>query len=318
MKNIVTSVEINEDCVRLATVRTKGKNLDLLQGIEVPIGISEEVENHSEGKGEYVLNALEEAFKKMKYRPSCFTLSVPCSLSIVRTLKVPFRGMKKVVSALRFELEPHIPFPIEELLLDFTIVSEDKKETEVLAIGVRKQHIQDHIQYLSEFSAKPEAVIVNSLGLVYLWKKVSASTNKLKSALLVDKNFSTIAVLYNEKLVFIRHLVLGVQDYYNAPESFAREVQNSLRAFLARWKGEEGIEKIEVAGLPLTEEETSIFSRLIKTDVEIITLSKAVHYSDVSKLNENEPLARWDSLIGIAGITLDPYFSFNLLKEEQS
>lgn len=315
MGNIVTSVEIGEDIVRLATVQGKGKYLELLQKIEVPI-VSEGVEETN--RDELVLTAFESAFKQLKYKPSCFALSVPCSVSIVRTLSVPFRGLKKVVSALRFELEPHIPFPIEELILDFIVVNETKKETEVLTLGVRKQHIQDYIRYLDEFSAKPETAIINSLGLVYLWEKSSKQTNKLKSALLVDKKFSTIAITYAGKLVFIRHLVLGLQDYYENPDVFAKEVQNSLRAFFARWKGEEGIEKLEIGGLPLSGEELGIFSRLIKIEVEPVSLSQTIRYADAMKAEDSETLASWNTLVGVAGIALDPYFSFNLLKEEQS
>lgn len=315
MGNIVSSVEIGENVIRLATVQSKGKYLELLQKIEVPV-VSEGVEDAN--KEELILTALENAFKQLKYKPSCFALSVPCSVSIVRTLSVPFRGLKKVVSALRFELEPHIPFPIEELMLDLIVVNETKKETEVLTLGVRKQHIQDYIRYLDEFSAKPETAIINSLGLVYLWEKSSSQTNKLKAALLIDKKFSAVAITYAGKLVFIRHLVLGKQDYYENPEIFAREVQNSLRAFLARWKGEEGIEKLEIAGLPLSEEEFGIFSRLIKIEVEPVSLTKMIRYADAMKTEDVETLSSWNTLVGVAAIALDPYFSFNLLKEEQN
>ncbi len=315
MGNLVTSVEIREDSIRLATVRKRGKYLELLQSIEVPV--------FSEGsevpdKDEPILIAMEEAFKQLKYRPSCFALSIPCSVSIVRSLTVPFRGQKKVVSALRFELEPHIPFPIEELMLDFSIVSESKKDTEVLTLGVRKQHIQNYIQYMREFSAEPETAVINSLGLVYLWKNISKGSGKLKSALLIHKDFSTLAVLYEGKLVFIRHLVLGVQSYYENPEVFAREVQNSLRAFLARWKGKEGIEKLELGGLCLSEEELGVFSRLVKVDVEVVSLSQMIRFPDSMKHESEDTLMSWYPLIGIAGITLDPYLSFNLLKENQS
>ena len=315
MGNLVTTIEIREDVVRLATVRKKGKYLELLQGIETPV-ITGDAEVPD--KDEPVLNALEEAFKQLKYKPTCFALSVPCSVSIVRSLTVPFRGIKKVVSALRFELEPHIPFPIEELMLDFAVVNETKKDTEVLAMGVRKQHIQNYIQYLREFSAEPETAVINSLGLVYLWKQASKDTKKLKSALLVHKDFSTLAVLYEGKLVFIRHLVLGIQNYYENPEIFAREVQNSLRAFLARWKGNEGIEKLEIGGLSLSDEELGVFSRLVRMDVEIISLSQFLQFPNAMKTEPAETLSCWYPLLGIAGITLDPYFSFNLLKENQT
>ncbi len=323
MGNIVTSVEINEKVVRLATIRKKGKYLELLQGIEVPV-ILEEINAEGEtnpektNKDDAILNALEGAFKQLKYKPDCFALSVPCSVSIVRSLTVPFRGIKKVVSALRFELEPHIPFPIEELLLDFSVVNETKKETEVLALGVRKQHIQDYIRYLGEFSAEPETAIINSLGLVYLWKGASKGTGKLKAGLLIHKDFSVFAILYEGKLVFIRHLMLGVQNYYENPEMYAREVQNSLRAFLARWKGKEGVEKIEVSGLPLSDEELSVFSRLVKMEVEHVSIVQMVQFTGSMVSQSEDDIDSWLPLVGIAGITLDPYFSFNLLKESQS
>ncbi len=315
MGNLVTSIEIREDTVRLATVRKKGRYLELLQGIEVPV-ILEETETPN--KDESILNALEEAFKQLKYKPSCFALSVPCSVSIVRSLTVPFRGKKKVVSALRFELEPHIPFPIEELMLDFMIVNETKKETEVLTLGVRKQHIQDYIRYLSEFSAEPETAVINSLGLVYLWERGSKKGSKLRTALLVDKDYSVLVVLNEGKLVFIRHLVLGAQNYYESPEIFAKEVQNSLRAFLARWKGKEGIEKLEMGGLSLSEEELGVFSRLVKMEVEKVSLAPFLKFPSSIKVDADEKLISWFPLIGIAGITLDPYYTFNLLKENQT
>lgn len=315
MGNLVTSIEICDDVIRLATIQRKGKYLELLQGIEVPV-VLEKVEEQN--KDEPILNALEEAFKQLKYKPSCFALSVPCSVSIVRSLTVPFRGKKKVVSALRFELEPHIPFPIEELMLDFTIVNETKKETEVLTLGVRKQHIQDYIRYLNEFSTEPETAVINSLGLVYLWEKTSRKAGKLKTALLVHRDYSVLAVLHEGKLVFIRHLVIGTQNYYENPEIFAKEVQNSLRAFLARWKGKEGIERLEISGLSLSEEELGVFSRLVKMEVESVSLSQFLRFPSSMKAESEEALTSWFPLIGIAGITLDPYFSFNLLKENQT
>jgi hypothetical protein len=44
MGNIVSSVEIGENVIRLATVQSKGKYLELLQKIEVPV-VSEGVED---------------------------------------------------------------------------------------------------------------------------------------------------------------------------------------------------------------------------------------------------------------------------------
>lgn len=322
-KNIVAVLEFDEQSIRMVIVENQRKLLKVLQTVEEPIVEEENPSETSEPDKEneqpvdktgLLYGALERVFNQMKYKPVCFSLSVPSSLSIVRTLMVPFRGARKVVSALRFELEPHIPFPIEELLLDFTVVSEDKKETEVLALGVRRQHIEEYIRCLEEFSARPECAVINSLGLVYLWRRVSRNKQKLKAGLLIGKKSSVIAVLHEEKLVFVRHLILGVQDCYENPEQVIREVQNSLRAFLARWKGKESIDTIEIGGVPLTDEDREVFSKLLKLNVESVALSSCIQYPE----HEEETWdAVWDPLVGIAGVTTDPKFSFNLLKEEQ-
>lgn len=322
-KEIVSVIGIGNEEVILLTVGVKKGKFELLQYIKEQISkeavYTEEGEGVSEGdaKREQLARSIESAFKRMKYKPSFFVLTVPAEYSIVRTLSIPFKGAKKVNSVLKFELEPHIPFPIEELKLDYFVAYEGKKETDILVLGVRDMYISENVSVLEEFSVKPECAIIDSLGLVYLWSKSGKNQQGLRAGLIIDRDFSVFVVAKNFNLVFLRHIFMGREGFHNNPDAFAREVQNSVRSFLAKWKGEEDkIEVIDLWGVPLSEGELEVFSKIIKLSVNLVDISGFV-VNKCKELNEEE-LSNLFRMIGVVGLATDPKISFNLLKDGQN
>lgn len=319
---MVSVIEIGKEQVSLITVKVKKNKFELLEFVRdqipnEPVTNEEgEIVSEEESKRERVAEALSSVFGRMRYKPSFFILSVPSEYSIVRTISIPFKGIKKVNSVLRFELEPHIPFPIEELKLDYFVTHEGKKETEILVLGIRDIYISEHLSLLEEFSVKPEGAVIDSLGLVYLWNILNKSQKGLRTGLFIDKNFSIFAVSNGANLVFVRHLFIGKDSFHNNPDIFSREVQNSIRSFMARWKNEEKIEVMDLWGVTLSENELEMFSKMLKLEIRNVSFSDIIS-NNCKDLNSEEVL-ELSRLIGIAGLSTDPKMSFNLLRENRT
>jgi hypothetical protein len=102
-------------------------------------------------------------------RPQAYVLSANALYTVVRTLAIPFRGARRVAAAVPFELEPYLAFPLEDLAVDFTTVGEFDGETEVLAMGMRRQQLDEQLDILREAGIDTDAVTLDALALTGLW-----------------------------------------------------------------------------------------------------------------------------------------------------
>ncbi|MFH0793359.1 MAG: pilus assembly protein PilM, partial [bacterium] len=239
----VAAIEFAGDEVRLAVVKTGARAPKVLElhsrraAYEAP-----------EQRLDSLVAAVKSLLKDLKHRPAAIVLCLSSSHSMVRTLTIPFRGARKVASAVRFELEPYLAFPIEELAVDFSPVLEADGQTDVLAVGIRRAVIEEQLNILNAAGIDPEGVDVDALGLTGLWRASRPNMKGLHAVLHVRDEGSVVAVVCNKTLAYFRYLAFGVEGMRSNPAAAAREVLNSMRAFHAGWRGEGEIATLTVTG----------------------------------------------------------------------
>ena len=81
-----------------------------------------------------------------------------------RRLTFPFRDRRKVGPAVPFELEGLVPFPLDDYLVDWEIVDEQKSQTQVLATLAPRSEVALLLETLDEAGLSPR--IVEAEGLV--------------------------------------------------------------------------------------------------------------------------------------------------------
>jgi len=258
----IGAIEFVDDEVRVAVVSTGGRTPTVLEVQSRTATYTEEEERIPA-----LARAAGEAVDALKHPPVSFVLCASGRHSIVRAISIPMRGRKKVLAAAQFELEPHLAFPIDELLLDFTLVAEVDGETEVLAVGVRRHHLEEQRAILEEAGIEVEAVNLDALALTGLWKAGRKAPKGLQAVLHVRAQSSSVVVLFNGNLAYFRNLPLAGAAVIDAPTQVAREVQNTLRAFLARWRAGGEINELEVTGLALSPAEQDALSEALRLPV---------------------------------------------------
>lgn len=72
------------------------------------------------------------------------TASIPASRTFNRTMTLPKLNKKDLEAALQLEAEQYIPVPIDELYMDYNVISETDKETEILAVAAPKKIIDSY------------------------------------------------------------------------------------------------------------------------------------------------------------------------------
>lgn len=84
-------------------------------------------------------------------------VSIPVSRASYRVVRVPFADRKKIRQMLPLELEPSLPFSVDEAVICFQSFTRNGR-TSVLAASALKEDIQPIIDTLGEFSIEPSII----------------------------------------------------------------------------------------------------------------------------------------------------------------
>jgi hypothetical protein len=239
----VAAIEFDGDDVRLAVVKTGGRAPKVLELRE-----RRAVYSAPEQRVDALVEAVKSIFTDLKTRPSAVVLCISSANSMVRMLTIPFRGVRKVASAVRFELEPYLAIPIEELAVDFSPVLEADGQTDVLAVGVRRALLEEQAGILQAAGVEADGADVDVLGMTGLWRGTQPRVKGLQAVLHIREKSSVLAVIFNKTLAYFRHLTFGAEGMRTNPSAAARDVQNSLRAFHGSWRVEGEVASLSVTG----------------------------------------------------------------------
>lgn len=310
----VAAIEIDGDNVRLAVIKT-GK----LPAVLELVSTRATYETPEERNGA-LLQAVDEALGLLKSKPAACVLCASSQYSIVRQLSVPFRGQRRVAAAVPFELEPHLAFPLEDLLLDFSTIAEVNGETEVLAIGMRRNYLEEQRELLEQCGVEVEAVNVDAIGLTSLWHAQRRQQKGLNAVLHVRSGSSSLAITYNKSLAYIRPLSLNVSQLLEAPAVAAREIQNTLRAFLAKWRGQGEINALHLTGINLREEDRAALSEALRLPVEDGVMLEGLKGAAQALAEHGEPDGPnlWEPAIGVAASAAGLGFGLDFARSGRS
>lgn len=194
-------------------------------------------------KPEQIVNALSKIISQIKNYNALIT-TIDSSFIVFKELTLPIIGEEKIALVLNFELEPYLPFPINQANIDFVITKENKTEktTSILVAAIQKKYIADHIGLFSKANLFLDAITVDLINVFGLYQKITPLDTQDNLALIVfDEARTHIAYIKNGTLKKIRtlHKNLATQ------EDTLKEASFTLNSFIQ----EEGpIKKIHLMG----------------------------------------------------------------------
>lgn len=307
----IGAIEIAQGEVRVAVVATGGKFPRVLDLSKAKVTYANEEE-----RLEAVVIAIREAIDDLKNRPTVFILCVSSAWAVVRQLTIPFRGKRRVSAAVRFELEPYLAFPIEDLVVDHLPVREVDGQTEVLTIGVRKAVIEEQLAVLDAAGISAEGVGIDAIGMTALWHAQRKTSSGLEAVLHVRDEGSILAVMRDKKIAFVRHLAAASARLHENPQSAAREVTNMLRAFNAGAGPGEEISKLTLTGAKLFDEERALFEDDLGVSVEYVNLLAPVKFAKNAKGNLADDANLFAGPVGVAHAASGGAFFLNFLRDD--
>jgi len=144
MNRKILGLDIRKNTVSAVLLNSGAKSVKIEAYDIVSISDQKEPENT-------LAAALELLIEKIDTKGCVCVASFPADLATYRNIKVPFKDKKKIIQILPYELEPTLPFPVEDLTIDFHIinVSENANHTDLIAAGIDKTKLKNYIDTLA-------------------------------------------------------------------------------------------------------------------------------------------------------------------------
>jgi type IV pilus assembly protein PilM len=206
MKSVV-GVDLGSTVLKVVELRGTWKGFEVVKAAERRLP----AENGGSCPPEQVAQALSELLSAHAIKPARVVSAIPAHATFVRNLMLPFRDPRKIREVLKFEMEPHIPYPVEDVIVDFAKIRDtDAGGSEVLAVAVPKMAMADHVRIFDLAGMVPERVdweIFGELNGYLAWRPVLDSGPVALINLGASK--TTVKIIKAGSIRFTRSIVRG-------------------------------------------------------------------------------------------------------------
>ncbi|WP_243091257.1 type IV pilus assembly protein PilM [Thermus neutrinimicus] len=161
---------------------------------------------------------LAEARTKKRY----VVTAVPNPSVILRTLQVPKMPLKEMEEAVRWEAERYIPFPIDEVVLDFAPLDPlaevaEGEQVEVMVGAARQEAVASLLEALRGAGLTPIVLDVKPFaGLYPLEAQLSSDPEGVSVAVEIGAESTSLVLLRGDRPLAVRILTLSGKDFTEA------------------------------------------------------------------------------------------------------
>jgi len=151
---------------------------------------------------ERIQEELKRLFQEGGFKREMIVTSLPSSKAFIREISLPLSHLKKVEKIIKYQMEPYLPCPVEDVLVDFLYPGADGG---VLTFGVEKRYLAEHLALLSGAGIEPDAVTLDDIALfsLYLYKHGGESEQPI-AIVNQDGESLVVQIIHKKRLDFIR------------------------------------------------------------------------------------------------------------------
>lgn len=176
---------------------------------------------------ERVIEAIKKVMKKIGTVGSV-RIALSANMVVFKELRLPFDEYDKLNKIVRFEVEPLLPFPVQDAIIDFIITGTSKGSgSQVLVAAAQKQTIAEQLSLFEQAGIDPAVITVDAFCLYALYNQIPAYKALQGTAIIIDLDlpFTKILIIHNDQLRIIRTLPHGIaQIAKSASESLKMSV----------------------------------------------------------------------------------------------
>lgn len=162
--------------------------------------------------------AIDAAIKKSRCKCRDVVVGAPGNNAFIRNIKLPPIPSSKIDQIVRYEIQQTIPFPIENIALDYQVLEPDESsEVEVIMVAMKGEVAENFIRDIEQ--AKVNVGIVDSIPLAlyncYVYNEYS-SKEDCTAIVEIGASTSNILIELGGEMRYCRSVGIGGNDITNA------------------------------------------------------------------------------------------------------
>jgi len=142
--------------------------------------------------------------------------SLTSSAVVFKELTLPFIGREKINMIIRFEVEPLLPFTLQEAVIDFIVTDEnsEKSQSTVLVAAVKQIDLSGYVDLFEKAGIALSNVTLDVFALYDFYRHDMYLSQAHASIILIDFTFDVMRIIYIQKgiLKSVRLVPHGLAD----------------------------------------------------------------------------------------------------------
>ncbi len=187
-----------------------------------------------------ISKVIRECCNKLGVKDAHIINTVPAHLILTKNIEIPSIEHSVIKKIIDLQAPRHTPFSREEIICDYIDICTYKNTyTKILLVIVARNVIKRQFEILEKAGLKLGSVLLAPEGLArscYKTLKVETEISPV-GIIHVDENFTDFAIVFKEKVLFIRNIPIGARSLLNEREKFEmkfiEEIKRSLEAYQA-------------------------------------------------------------------------------------
>ena len=226
MSRKVLGIDIQKHTVVAVLVNSGLRESRIDSHTVIPVSPSNE-DDHETGLN----GAIQRLIETMDIGNCDCVVSVPADQFSFRNLQVPFSNLKKIKMVLPYELEPNLPYPIDDLAFDFQTIetAESGENTELIAATIEKSQLTPYVDTLSAFKIDPEMVTISGLPVAFCLANQSDPGEDQLVVEISDRT-STLMAIVSGQIQLIRSFPIPSSGPTRS-KMLATQIKRTLTAF---------------------------------------------------------------------------------------
>ncbi|MBI5676415.1 MAG: pilus assembly protein PilM [Nitrospirae bacterium] len=199
-----------------------------------------------------IISAIREHLSRRGIRNGRIFVSIPDKWAIIKFTELPLtreRGRDALSQLMRYEIERHIPFQIDDVNYDFKIVDERDTAVKVVFAAVPKGKLDAVNEFLQKFSLSPDVITISSFAVLNAmemsgvsiggWREVAGIAGKsdlfkkkeqVNVSLYIHETEAYMAVIRNGSCIYLQSFLI---DENKPLQSFVDDIALYMTNILA-------------------------------------------------------------------------------------
>ena len=233
----VVGLDVGSFAVKLVELQQKKGDEFQLQRLGIEPLSPEAIVDGSIMDSSLVVDAIQKLGEETSVKNANFATSLSGHSVIIKKIDLPAMAPDELAESIQWEAEQYIPFDINDVRLDYVLLTEDPvDQMEVLLVAVKRDKVNDYVSVISQAGRVPALVDVDAFAIQNAYE-ANYDLDPMKVIALVNMGSSVtnINILSRGTTVFWRDISFGGNQF---TEALQREFNLSFEQAEALKRGE--------------------------------------------------------------------------------